>query len=106
MSNFQVEGDKATWTAKVWTDEWRALGVAPLDATAEGVVQDGLLKYWTFTKTPESVAREEAAKAAAAALPVTGGVLFPTHALAMALGGLAVFGGLGLEVLRRRSHPQ
>jgi LPXTG-motif cell wall-anchored protein len=41
-----------------------------------------------------------------AALPETGGAAFPSYALAMALGGLAILGGLGLKLLRRRSHQQ
>lgn len=112
LSNFQVDGEKATWSVDGWTDEWRALGVAPLVVEGEGIVQDGLLKSWTFTKTDESIAREEAAKAAKAApaaLPVTGvpvasGGLLPAHALVMALGGLAALGGLGLSLLRRWSR--
>ena len=50
--------------------------------------------------TPESLAKMEAAMAA---LPETGGVAFPSYALAMALGGLALVGGLSLAMLRRRS---
>lgn len=39
-------------------------------------------------------------------LPETGGAAFPSYALVMALGGLAILGGLGLKSLRRRLHQQ
>ena len=75
---------------------------------AEGVVQGGLLKSWTFTKTDETIAKLEAADAAAAALPETGvpvsGGLFPTYASVVALGGLVTLGSVGLALLRRRAR--
>jgi hypothetical protein len=54
VSNFQVNGDRATWSADVWTEKYRDLNIAPMVADGEGIVQDGVLKSWTFTKTDES----------------------------------------------------
>jgi hypothetical protein len=93
----------------MWSDSSRELGVAPSLCLGEGIVQDGLLKSWTFTKTDESIAREnaaEAAKEAAAALPETGlpierSGLVSTYALVVALGGLMLLGGIGWARLRR-----
>lgn len=102
LSDFQVDGDNATWSAEIWADEFRALGVAPLDYRGEGIVQGGLLKSYTWKMTDQSL---EKLGAAVAALPVTGGVLFPTHALVVALGGLALLGGVVLALLHRlRRH--
>ena len=43
-----------------------------------------------------------AVSAAAETLPVTGGGAFPLDVMLVALGGLAMAGGLGAEGLRRR----
>ena len=61
LSNFEVRGDKATWSAKVSADEFRALGLASLDFNAEGIVQGGLLKSYTFTMTDCALAMLEGA---------------------------------------------
>jgi hypothetical protein len=63
----------------------------------EYVVQDGKITSYTWTPTEETVAKLQAAMAA---LPETGGVVFPTYALIMALGGLGILSGLGLALLR------
>ena len=98
----QVDGN--TVTVKSWylDDDWRALGIV-LEAIEELTVQDGKITADIWTTTEESLAEVQAAMAT---LPETGGVAFPTYALVMALGGLAILGGLGLELLRRRSHQQ
>ena len=57
VSNFRVDGDKATWFARVWIDPWRALGVTPIDFNCEGIVQAGLVKSYTSTMADESLAR-------------------------------------------------
>lgn len=101
LSNFQVDGDNVAWSSKISIDDWRGLGVAPLDLTSEGIVQDGKIKSYTVTLSEESSAKLQAAMAA---LPETGGAAFPTYASVMAFGGLAILGGLGLRRLRRRSH--
>ena len=99
----QVEGDTVTTKSRTWADPTRALGVAPLEATLVYTVQDGKIKGWTWTLSDESLAKLQAAMAA---LPESGGDAFPTYALVMALAGLAILGGIGLTLLRRRSHQQ
>lgn len=105
----KVEGDIVTTRTSMGTDDTRGLGVQ-IVSTQVYTVQDVKIKSLTCSWSDESLAALQAAMATAAALPaalpVTGGVLFPTHALAMALGGLAVFGGLVLALLRRSSHQQ
>jgi LPXTG-motif cell wall-anchored protein len=106
-SNSRVVGDTETHAAKVSRDAWRRLGIAPLDATAEVVVQSGKIRSFTVTYTPESLARLQAAQARAAAppaqvpsaLPRTGDVLSPVPPL-LAGGSASLLAGLAL--LRRR----
>jgi hypothetical protein len=98
--SIEVEGDTVTVVAKVWADPTRALGIAPLVTTDVYTVQGGKITSQTSTLTEESSAK---LMAAMAALPETGGVAFPTYALIMAFGSLAILGGLGLQLLRRRS---
>jgi len=99
--SIEVEGDTVTVVAKVWADSTRALGIAPLVTTDVYTIQGSQITSQTSTLTEESSAK---LMAAMAALPETGGTAFPTYALVMALGGLAILGGLGLQLLRRRSH--
>ena len=99
----QVEGDTVTALAKTWVDPTREMGVAPLVATEVYTVHDGKIKGLTWTLSDESLANLQAAMAA---LPESGGDAFPTYALVMALAGLAIVGGIGLTLLRRRSHQQ
>ena len=96
-----VEGNTVTVESRVWQSDTRALGVAPLVATEVCVVEDGKIKSMTWTMSDESLA---ALGAALAALPETGGGTFPAYAWVVALGGLAVAGGLGIEYLRRRAQ--
>ena len=99
----QVEGDTVTTKSRTWADPTRALGVAPLEATLVYAVQDGKIKGWTWTLSDESLAKLQAAMTT---LSESGGVAFPTYALIMGLGSLAIVGGLVLGLLRRRSHQQ
>ncbi|MCP4401543.1 MAG: hypothetical protein GY801_30125 [bacterium] len=57
FGGFQVEGAKASWSAKISTDPWRALGVTPIHCSAESIVQNGMLKSHTFTISAESIAK-------------------------------------------------
>jgi LPXTG-motif cell wall-anchored protein len=98
----RVEGDAVTLKSWYTDDDFRALGIV-LEATEVIVVQDGKITSDTWTVTDESIAELQAAMAA---LPETGGDPFPNYALLMALGGLAILGGLGLGRLRRRSHQE
>lgn len=101
----KVEGDTVTTNTKTWVDFTRELGIAPLEATEVYIVQDGKIMSGTWIPTEESVAKLQAAMAPET-LPESGGVTFATYAAALALGGLAILGGLGLMLLRRYSHQQ
>jgi ketosteroid isomerase-like protein len=97
ISNFQVEGDKATWTTRTWADPFEPLGILPLEYHAEGVFRDGKIVSYTDTMTEDSAARLNAAMAS---LPVTGGAR-PGGRLLLWLGaGAVLIGSLG-EGLRR-----
>jgi ketosteroid isomerase-like protein len=99
--NRQVTGDTETHTAQVSTDDWRGLGVAPLEARAEVVVRGGRITSFTVAYTPESLAKLQAAQARSApaqlprALPQTGAPPAPLAAV-MALGVAALLTGLAL----------
>jgi ketosteroid isomerase-like protein len=99
--SIEVEGDTVTVVAKVWADESRATGIAPLVTTDVYTVKDGLITSQTSTLSEESAAKLMAAMAAMEpeTMPETGGEAVPAYAVLMVLGGLAVLGGLGL-VLR------
>jgi limonene-1,2-epoxide hydrolase len=101
----QVAGDTVTVRSTYTDDDFRALGIV-LEADEVIVVQDGKVKSDTWIATDESMAELQAAMAAMAALPVTGGGPFPSYALLMALGCLATVGGVGLKRLRHRSRFQ
>jgi hypothetical protein len=77
--------------------------VTPLEATEVYVIKNGKIASETWTLSLESL---DKLQAALAALPETGGVAFPTYALVMAMGGLAILSGFGLKLLRRRSHQR
>jgi ketosteroid isomerase-like protein len=98
LSDFQVEGNTATFKSRYTSVDMDALGVT-LEATEVITVQDGKITTDTWTVTEESMA---ALQAAMATLPVTGGGIIPFHAVVMALGGLAVVGGLGTKLRCRR----
>jgi ketosteroid isomerase-like protein len=98
FSDFQVEGDTVTFKNRYTNDDLQALGVT-LEGTEVVTIQDGKIATDTWTVTEESMAELQAAMAT---LPQTGGEAFPFHVVVTALGGLAVTGGLGTELLRRR----
>lgn len=91
-----VEGGTVTSESKVWDNDTRALGVAPLIGTEVCVVEDGKIKSLTWTMSEASLA---ALGAALAALPQTGGEPLPGYAWITALGGLALAAGLGIRHL-------
>jgi ketosteroid isomerase-like protein len=99
----KVEGDTVTTRTTTWHDFTRQIGVAPLEATEVYVIKNGQIASATWTISPESLTKVQAALAT---LPETGGVAFPTYALVMVLGSLAILSGLGLELLRRRLRQQ
>lgn len=94
-----VEGGTVTSESKVWDNDTRALGVAPLVGTEVCVVENGQIKSLTWTISEASLA---ALGAALAALPQTGGEPPPDYAWIMALGGLVITAGLGVGCLGRR----
>ena len=98
VESIEVEGDTVTVVAKVWADSSRAIGIAPLVTTDVYTVQDGLITSQTSTLTEESAAKLMAAMAAMSAesLPETGGQAFPVSGVLLALGGMAMLGGLSL----------
>ena len=103
ISDCQVVGEKVTCLDTYTDADLQNMGVDFIDMEWAATVRDSKIQGYTVTMTPESLAKLEAAMAA---LPETGGAAFPSYALAMALGGLAVLGGLGLKLLHRRSPQQ
>jgi hypothetical protein len=98
----QTNGNTITTKTTTWIDFTREMGIAPLVAEEAYTFQDDKIAGFTWTPTDETAAKIQAALAT---LPETGGVVFPSYLLVTALGGLAILGGLGLALLRRRS-PQ
>lgn len=88
-SNRQASSDREAHTARVWRDDWRRLGVAPLDATAEVLVQNGKITAFTVAYTADSLARLRAAQAAATPpqVPRAGG---PVTLLTPAAGAILI----------------
>jgi hypothetical protein len=87
-----VEGGTVTSESKVWDNDTRALGVAPLVGTEVCIVQDGKIQSLTWTMSESSQA---ALGAALAALPQTGGGPLPNYAWIMAVGAVTLVAGLG-----------
>jgi hypothetical protein len=100
MSDCQVEAETVTCLNGYADADLEGMGVGSLEFEWVATIRDGKIQGYTVTMTPESLAKMEVAMAA---LPETGGVAFPSYALAIALGGLALVGGLSLALLRRRS---
>ncbi len=100
LSDCQVEGETVTCLNSYTDADLEGMGVGSLLFEWVATIRDGKIQGYTVTMTPESLAKMEVAMAA---LPETGGVAFPSYALAIALGGLTLVGGLSLAMLRRRS---
>lgn len=67
LSNLKVAGDKVTYTCTFYMDTYRKMGVAPLVVSEEAVFEKGKIKSQNVTVTPESLAKIQAAMAAAQA---------------------------------------
>ena len=101
----QIEGNTVTLAIKTWADPSRELGVAPLEAIDVFIVKDGKITSQVSTFTAESNAKIQAALTAMPppeALPESGGQTLPIYALMLAVGGLALLGGLNLALRQRR----
>ncbi|MDF3039637.1 MAG: hypothetical protein K0Q71_2343, partial [Thermomicrobiales bacterium] len=61
-----VDGNQATFVAKISSEPWTKLGLESLDATSEIVVIDGQIMTHVVVLTPESVRQLQAAEAKAA----------------------------------------
>ena len=94
-----VEDGTVTSRSKVWDDDTRALGVAPLVGTEVCVVENGQIKSLTWTISEASLAE---LGAALAALPQTGAEPLPDYARIIALGSIVITAGLGAGCLSRR----
>jgi ketosteroid isomerase-like protein len=97
LADFQVEGNTVIFKSTYTSDDMRALGIT-LEGTEVITIQDGKIATDTWTVTEESFAELQAAMAS---LPETGGGVLPLHVVVMVLGGLAVSGGMGVELRRR-----
>jgi ketosteroid isomerase-like protein len=60
VNNLHVDGDTVTCFVQISTDTGRREGVAPLEETAEFLIQDGKIKSYRVVSTPESVAKLKA----------------------------------------------
>lgn len=103
IGNFQVDGDRATWSTKAWADPYEPLGILPLEYHAEGVFKDGKIASYTDTMTEESVAKLTAAMAA---LPVTGGAQLGSRLLIWLGAGALLIGFLGEGWRRFSKHAR
>ena len=83
-------------------DDLKAMGIEYIEGGEEYVVEDGLITSYTWTMTDESFAELMAAMPPET-MPESGAAGFPTHAVALAIGGLTTLAGAGLTLLRRRS---
>jgi LPXTG-motif cell wall-anchored protein len=96
----QLDGDTVITKTTTWIDFTREMGIAPLVAEEIYSFQNGKITGFTWTPTDETASKIQAAMAT---LPETGGIGFPGYLLVTAFGCLAILGGLGLALLRRRS---
>ena len=68
-----VDGNQATFVARLSSEPWRELGLEALDAHSQIVVVDGRIMTHAVLLTPEAVRRLQSARGAAAVLaPIAG----------------------------------
>jgi hypothetical protein len=80
LSNLKAAGDKVTYTCTFYMDTYRKMGIAPLVVNEEAVFVSGKIKSQAVTITPESLAKIQAAMAAAQAKVATPTTAPPTSA--------------------------
>ena len=56
------QGAKVSWPGKVHREDWQRMGISPLEVTQDAIVQDGKIRFFSTTFTPESAARFDAAR--------------------------------------------
>ena len=101
LSDCQVEGETVSCTNTYSDDALRAAGVDSVTGTWVAIVRDGKVQSYTYTISEESLAQFAQEPEA---LPETGSGTWPGYTLLIALGSLAVAGGLGVQWLRRGPH--
>jgi len=100
-TNFQVAGDKVTYSFKQSNDRLRGLGIDFINGNSEAIIQNGKIMSLAGTLTPESRAAIQKAMAAAPqVMPNTGATDSPIGML-LALGSLGVLVGAGIKVRQR-----
>ena len=57
-----IQGNKLSWTGKVYREDWHKLGVSPLEVTQDAIIQGGKIKFFNTTFIPASAARLQAAR--------------------------------------------
>lgn len=45
----QMQGNKLSWPGKVYRDDWQKLGVSPLTATQDAIIESGKIKFFSTT---------------------------------------------------------
>ena len=67
--DYRASGDQVSFISAATTDDFRRMGVAPVDFRIEGTVREGKIQRWIVSLTPESAARLQAAQAASQPQP-------------------------------------
>ena len=96
LSDCQVDGETVTCSSVYTDDGLQAMGVDFLEGELVVVVRDHKIQSYTFTPSPESLAKLPPPPEILA--ETGGGSLSPYH-LVMARGGLVVAGGLLITIL-------
>ena len=100
LSNCQVEGETVTCIDTYTDDGLKSMGVDFIEGEWVATMREGKIQSYTYTISAESLAKFPPPPEV---VPVTGGGALSSYTLVIALGSLAVAGGLGLQWLRRRS---
>jgi hypothetical protein len=101
-TNFQVAGDKVTYSFKQSNDRLRGLGIDFINGNTEATIQNGKIMSLAGTLTPESRAAIQKAMAAAPqVMPNTGATDSPIAMLLLTLGSLGILVGAGVKVRQR-----